>query len=141
MQKAQELQVRSLGGEEPLQEDTATHCSILAWRTPWAEEPGGYNGPSARRESDATGLLSMSTCPGSTEASGSALPGPLHHVPHLTELLTMTTRSPACLPYPASYLRENRIFFISTRRAEHRLARNLCNLKRFRSWLSGQPEN
>ena len=33
--------VRSLGGEDPLEEGMATHSSILAWRTPWTEEPGG----------------------------------------------------------------------------------------------------
>ena len=32
---------RSLGQEDPLEEDTATHSSILAWRTPWTEERGG----------------------------------------------------------------------------------------------------
>ena len=32
---------RSLGREDPLEEGMATHCSILAWRIPWAEEPGG----------------------------------------------------------------------------------------------------
>ena len=37
----QETQVRSLGQEDPLQEGTATHSSILAWRIPWTEEPGG----------------------------------------------------------------------------------------------------
>ena len=37
----QETQVRSLGCEDPLGEGTATHCSILAWRIPWTEEPGG----------------------------------------------------------------------------------------------------
>ena len=31
----------SLGQEDPLEEGTATHSSILAWRTPWTEEPGG----------------------------------------------------------------------------------------------------
>ena len=35
------MQVQSLGWEEPLEEDTATHSSILAWRIPWTEEPGG----------------------------------------------------------------------------------------------------
>ena len=34
--------VRSLGREEPLEDGTATHSSILAWRIPWKEEPGGY---------------------------------------------------------------------------------------------------
>ena len=37
----QETRVRSLGQEEPLQEGIATHCSVLAWRIPWTEEPGG----------------------------------------------------------------------------------------------------
>ena len=31
----------SLGGEDPLEEGMATHSSILAWRIPWIEEPGG----------------------------------------------------------------------------------------------------
>ena len=34
------MQVRSLGEEDPLEEGTATHSSILAWRIPWTEEPG-----------------------------------------------------------------------------------------------------
>ena len=33
--------VRSLGGEDPLEEEMATHSSVLAWRIPWMEEPGG----------------------------------------------------------------------------------------------------
>ena len=37
----QEAWVRSLGQEDPLEEGMATHSSILAWRTPWTEEPGG----------------------------------------------------------------------------------------------------
>ena len=36
----QEKRVQSLGGEDPLEEEKATHSSILAWRIPWAEEPG-----------------------------------------------------------------------------------------------------
>ena len=36
----QEIQVRSLGREDLLEEDMATHSSILAWRIPWTEEPG-----------------------------------------------------------------------------------------------------
>ena len=36
-----ETWVRSLGREEPLEKEMATHCSILAWRIPWTEEPGG----------------------------------------------------------------------------------------------------
>ena len=37
----QETQVRSLGWEDPLEEEMATHSSILAWKIPWTEEPGG----------------------------------------------------------------------------------------------------
>ena len=37
----QETQVPSLGQEDPLEEDIATHSSVLAWRIPWTEEPGG----------------------------------------------------------------------------------------------------
>ena len=33
--------VRSLGWKDPLEKEKATHCSILAWRIPWTEEPGG----------------------------------------------------------------------------------------------------
>ena len=37
----QEMRVRSLGWEDPLEEGMATHSSILAWRIPWTEEPAG----------------------------------------------------------------------------------------------------
>ena len=37
----QEIQVQSLGQEDPLEEGMATHSSILAWRIPWTEEPEG----------------------------------------------------------------------------------------------------
>ena len=37
----QEIWVRSLGGEDALEEDMATHSSTLAWDVPWTEEPGG----------------------------------------------------------------------------------------------------
>ena len=36
----QELRVQSLGQEDPLEEDMATHSRILAWEIPWTEEPG-----------------------------------------------------------------------------------------------------
>ena len=37
----QDTQVGSLGREDPLEKEMATHSSILAWRIPWTEEPGG----------------------------------------------------------------------------------------------------
>ena len=39
-----ETQVRSLGWEDPLEKGMATHSSILAWRIPWTEDPGGSVG-------------------------------------------------------------------------------------------------
>ena len=41
MQETQETWVGSLGQEDPLEKEMATHSSILAWRMPWTEEPGG----------------------------------------------------------------------------------------------------
>ena len=40
MQESQEMWVRSLDGEDPMEEGMATHSNILAWRIPWTEEPG-----------------------------------------------------------------------------------------------------
>ena len=51
MQKSQETEVQSLGQEDPLEEGMAIHSSILAWRTPWTEEPGGLQSGGSR-ESD-----------------------------------------------------------------------------------------
>ena len=41
IQEPQEKRVRSLGREDPLEEEMATQSSILAWRIPWIEETGG----------------------------------------------------------------------------------------------------
>ena len=48
----QETQVRSLGREDPLEKEMATHSSTLAWRIPWREEPGRDH-----KESDTTKQL------------------------------------------------------------------------------------
>ena len=45
----QETWVRSLDGEDPLKEEMATHSSILAWRIPWTEEPGGLPSMGSQR--------------------------------------------------------------------------------------------
>ena len=37
----QEMQVWSLGQEDPLEKEMASHSSVLAWEIPWTEEPGG----------------------------------------------------------------------------------------------------
>ena len=44
-----ETQVRSLGQEDPLEKDMATHSSILAWRIPWTEEPSGLQSKGLQR--------------------------------------------------------------------------------------------
>ena len=41
MQELQEMQILSLRQENPLEEDMETHSSILAWKIPWTEKPGG----------------------------------------------------------------------------------------------------
>ena len=50
----------TLGQEDPLEKGMATHSSILAWRMPWIEEPGGHS-PQGRKESDTTEQLTH-TC-------------------------------------------------------------------------------
>ena len=44
-----ETWVRSLGWKDPLEEGMATHSSILAWRIPWTEEPGGVQSMGLQR--------------------------------------------------------------------------------------------
>ena len=45
----QELRVQPLGGEDPLKREEAAHSSILAWRIPWTEEPGGLQSMESQR--------------------------------------------------------------------------------------------
>ena len=49
MQETQETRDQSLGQEDPLEEGMATHSSILAWRIPRAEEPGGLQSMGLQR--------------------------------------------------------------------------------------------
>ena len=53
----QESWVRSLGQEDPLEEDMTTHFSILAWRIPWTVEAGGLQSMGSERLSDYTFTL------------------------------------------------------------------------------------
>ena len=48
----QETQVQSLDWEDPLEKGMATHSSILAWKIPWAEEPGGLQSMGSQRVRD-----------------------------------------------------------------------------------------
>ena len=45
----QETQVRSLGWEDALEKRIATHSSVLAWKIPWTEEPGGLQSMGSKR--------------------------------------------------------------------------------------------
>ena len=49
MLELREMQVLSLGQEDPLEEDTATHSIIAAWRILWTEEPGGLQSLGSQR--------------------------------------------------------------------------------------------
>ena len=49
MQEMQEMQVQSLGQKNPLEEETATHSSILGWKIPWTEEPGRLQSMGSQR--------------------------------------------------------------------------------------------
>ena len=45
----QKMWVRSLGQEDPLEKEMASHSSILAWEIPWTEEPGGLQSMGSQR--------------------------------------------------------------------------------------------
>ena len=49
MQETQETGVQSLGWEDPLEEEIATHSSDIAWKIPWTEEPGGLQSMGSQR--------------------------------------------------------------------------------------------
>ena len=59
MQETKEIQVWSLGQEEPLEEEMATHSNILAWKIPWTEEPAGLQ--SMGSQGDMTEQLSSNS--------------------------------------------------------------------------------
>ena len=51
MQEMKEMHFESLGREDPLKEEIATHSSVLAWRIPWREETGGLQSMGLQRVS------------------------------------------------------------------------------------------
>ena len=60
MQETQKTWVEPLGGEASLEKKKATHCSTLAWRIPWTEEPGGLQSKELQRV--AKSPTQVSTC-------------------------------------------------------------------------------
>ena len=49
MREAQEIRIGFLGQEDPPEEGMATHSSVVAWRIPWTEEPGGLQSRRSQR--------------------------------------------------------------------------------------------
>ena len=66
----QETLVQSLGHEDLLEEETATHSSILAWTIPWTEEPAGLQ--SIESQKSQTQLSYLACFPGGSEVKASA---------------------------------------------------------------------
>ena len=54
MQETQEMQIRSLGWKDPLENEMATHSNSLAWKVPWTEEAGGLQVLGVTKELDTT---------------------------------------------------------------------------------------
>ena len=50
----QETWAQSLGQEDPLEEEMATHSNIFAWKIPWTDEPGRLQSMESQKESDLT---------------------------------------------------------------------------------------
>ena len=99
----QEMQVWSLGWEDPLEKEMATHSSVLAWKIPWTEESGGLHSIGSYRirhnKSDLACMLSINgnsiaiiiviqfisvaqSCPALCDPMNGSTPGlPVHHQP------------------------------------------------------------
>ena len=54
-----ETWVRSLGWEDPLEKEMATHSSILAWRIPWTEETGGLQSTGSQSQTELSNFTSL----------------------------------------------------------------------------------
>ena len=68
MQETEETQVQSLCQVDPLEEDMATHSSVLAWRIPWTEEPGRLQSMGSQRVGhDGSNLAGMHILRGSSD--------------------------------------------------------------------------
>ena len=56
------MRVQSLGWQDPLEEGKATHSSVLVWRIPWAEEPGGLQSMGSHRVRQTERLSTCERC-------------------------------------------------------------------------------
>ena len=64
MQETQEKWVQSLGQEYPLEEEMATQPSILSWKIPWTEEPGGYSSGGCKKLDSTERISTHAQIPG-----------------------------------------------------------------------------
>ena len=91
------MQARSLGRQESLEKGMATHSSILAWRIPWTEEPGGLQSMGSQRVTQRTGLKQLHTC---THTSSLSLTSgdqkPLSVQPPRSQMLLITKLAVLC---------------------------------------------
>ena len=62
MKETQEMRVQCLGQEDPSKEEMATHSSILAWKIPWTEKPGGLQSVGSQRVGHDWSDLACSMC-------------------------------------------------------------------------------
>ena len=75
-----ETWVRSPGGEDPLEKRMTTHSSILAWRIPWTEEPGGLQSVGSHRmDTTAAAAKSLQSCLTLCDPMDCSLPGSSVH--------------------------------------------------------------
>ena len=86
MPAMRETWVQLLDREDPLEKETTTHSSVLAWRVPWTEEPGGLQVVGSQ-ESDTTWHYSFLS---PALAVITALPGASHHCPSSSSTLPFT---------------------------------------------------
>ena len=94
-----ETQVQSLGWEDPLEKEMATHSSILAWRILWTEELVGYS-PWGRKESDTTEQLHF-TFPGSSVGKEPACnAGDMSSIPGVGKILQRRKWQPTPVSLP-----------------------------------------
>ena len=104
----QEMRVQSLGQEDPLEKEMATHSRILAWEIPWTEEPGGLQFAGLQRvghnlatkQQQHTGSCYCSvvkSCLTLCDPMGCSTPGfpVLHYLPELLKLLSIESMMPS----------------------------------------------
>ena len=74
-----ETWVRSLGQEDPLEKEMATHSSVFAWEIPWTEGPGSYSPCGTKEDAAAVAAKSLQSCPTLCDPMDCSLPDSSDH--------------------------------------------------------------